>query len=336
MPTEHPPTPGKNIAETLRETIEGNADFSFVTSPGLMDGGAQFAPGMLALISLPEKRRVEDLTGKYAAAAQLLKPWRRKGTARLMTLLSFTDWANRNKGETSVIFANPDTSAPSLTCITNYHGAGPAALDGTTPDATAQHGDHRGLYAFPLSKEWQRWMAISGKALEKDQMAQFIEDNAKDFIDPTPPLLADGKMPPDHAWEEKLIEQARKIDGRFGHHLKLIEMSRAFQVHESSNLTVTANRDTGESTISFVNQHSDDQGRPLSIPNLFLIAISVFESGVMYRLPVRFQYRKSGSAVKFILTVYDPSRAFDDAFEEAIDIATKATELPVFIGLPEA
>lgn len=320
--------PTKNIAESVRELIEANGDISFVHMP------ANVLTEPL-LVSHPQVRVISDLTEKMRSAAQYMRPARRSGTARLATLQSLIDWANRFKGESSALYANPDQSSPSLTCIANYHAAGGADLDGTGFDLTAQHCDHRGTYAFPLSKEWKRWMAVSGKPLDKDEMGQFIEDNAKDFIDPTPALM-NPSLPETMPWEDRMIEIAQKINGRFGHHLKLVEMARAFQVYETSNIGVSSNRDTGESTINFISEHKDADGQPIRIPNLFLIAIPVFESGVMYRLPVRFQYRKAGATVKFMLTVYDPARAFDDAFAEAIEIAGKETGLPVFAGTPEA
>lgn len=321
-------TPQLNsFATTLRDVIEGNGDFSIINEPFDNFHGPH-------LISPPDHRKVHDLTDMHRKAAEYLKPSRRRGTARMATLQSLIDWTNRFKGATSALFLDPSAENPSLTAIADYHASGPAG-DGTNPEETARHCAHRATYSFPLSKEWITWRAISGQALDREAMGQFIEDNAKDFIDPSPALL-NPKVAPSEAWEARMIETAQKIQGRFGQHIKLIAMARAFQVHETSNLTVKSNPDTGESTIGFVNEHRDPEGNPIQIPNLFLIAIPVFESGVMYRLPVRFQYRKSGPVIKFCLTVYDPRRAFDDALQEAAQIAQTGTDLPLFAGHPEA
>ncbi|EEX16987.1 conserved hypothetical protein [Citreicella sp. SE45] len=72
------------------------------------------------------------------------------------------------------------------------------------------------------------------------------------------------------------------------------------------------------------------------MPNLIIITIPVFLNGAPYRMPVRFRYRKSGSTVKFILSIYNPERAFEAAFDEALKIASDATELPIFQGHPES
>jgi hypothetical protein len=285
------------------------------------------------LVSVPEGRKVEDLTSLRIAAAEYFAPQRRRGTARLADLQSLIDWANRFKGENSALYANPDMERPTLECIADYHAEGPAMPFGN--DTTARHCAHRGRYAFPLSKEWKRWMAISGKPLDKDEMGEFIEANAKDVMDPTPALLkledADSNQP----WETRLIQTARHIEGRYGQLGQLLAMSRQFQVYETSNLAVTSNRDTGESSIQFLNEHNDKDGAPIKIPNLIIIGIPVFENGAAYRMPVRFRYRKSGSAVKFIMSIYSPEKAFDAAFDEALTTARDGTELPLFLGQPE-
>ena len=70
--------------------------------------------------------------------------------------------------------------------------------------------------------------------------------------------------------------------------------------------------------------------------NPIAVAIPVFMGGAPYRMPVRFRYRKSGGAVRFILSIYNPEKAFEAAFKEAVEEATEATGLPTFMGSPEA
>ncbi|MBM1813441.1 DUF2303 family protein [Pseudosulfitobacter pseudonitzschiae] len=286
------------------------------------------------LVTLPNHRKVENLTAQHIAAAEFFKPMRRTGTARLAHLQSLIDWANRFKSDNSVLYANPDQASPTLTCIADYHSAGPVSVakDG---DPTASHCHHRAVYSFPLSKEWQAWMKISDQPLEKDDMGEFIEANAKDVLDPTPALITLDENAAKEPWETRLIQTARQIEGRYGQLAQLLQMSRQFQVYETSNLTVSSNRDTGETSIQFLDEHKGKDGQPIKIPNLLIIAIPVFEGGAPYRMPVRFRYRKMGGAIRFILSIYNPQRAFDAAFEVAVNTATEETALPVFMGKPE-
>ncbi|MEP2474742.1 MAG: DUF2303 family protein [Paracoccaceae bacterium] len=121
----------------------------------------------------------------------------------------------------------------------------------------------------------------------------------------------------------------------YGQLAQLLSMSKQFQVFESSDLEVKTNRDTGEATVHFMNEHKDAAGKPINIPNLLIIAIPVFEGGALYRMPVRFRYRKSGAKISFILKIYNPEKALKAAFDEAVITAAAGTELPIFKGTPE-
>lgn len=318
-----------NVAETVRDLMKESSGFEPITPPGKAD----FTES--ELITLPHGRKVEDLTPHRRRAAEFLKPARRAGTAKLSDLSSLIGWANRFKGETSVLYANPNMEAPSLTCIADYHAEGPIDAEAATGDPTARHCHHRAVYSFPLSDEWKAWMGIAGEALDKDEMGEFIEANAKDILDPTPPILSLTASDDNEPWENRLIKTAQQIEGRYGQLAQLLAMSRRFQVYETSDLTVKTNRDTGEAEIQFLNEHKDADGAPLKVPNLIIIAIPVFRNGALYRMPVRFRYRKAGPSVKFTLSLYNPEKSFQAAFEEALTEATEQTDLPLFQGTPE-
>lgn len=317
----------ENPAETVLKILEKFGGFEMLTTDGFG------SPDTAHLITLPQGRTVHDLTDYHQKAAEYFKPSRRRGTARLEDLESLISWTNRFKGPDSAIFANPDMDAPSLTTIADYHAGGPANPAG---DEGARHCKHRAIYAFPVSKEWKAWTGISGTPLEKDDLGEFIEAHAQNIMDPTPAILNGAESDANEGWENRLIRTANQIEGRFGQLTQLLAMSRQFQVHETSNLTVTSNRDTGEASIQFLNEHKGVDGKPLSIPNLIIVAIPVFNGGDLFRMTVRFRYRKMGGAVRFILSVYNPERAFEMAFENALKHALAETELPLFVGSPEA
>ncbi|MBR9651884.1 DUF2303 family protein [Thalassovita aquimarina] len=327
----------KNTAETMRDVMADIGHHDVIEAATYEDAETDHTPfNTPHLVTVPEKRKVEDLTEKHRSAAEYLKPARRKGTARFADLQSLIDWSNRFKGDTSALFANPDMSAPTLTCIADYHAEGPADVASPMGDASARHCHHRAIYDFPLSDEWKAWMKISGEALEKDDLGNFIEERAMDIMDPTPAILSGTPSDKNQPFENRLIEIAQKIEGRYGQLTQLLAMSKQFQVYESSDLTVKSNRDTGEAQIQFLNEHKGADGKPLNIPNLIIIAIPVFLGGAPYRMSVRFRYRKVGAQVRFFLSIHNPEKAFEAAFKEAIAEATEATSLPTFMGNPEA
>ena len=257
--SESHPLP-QNAAETMRDIMADIGHHDAIDAPDDLDLTKPH------LVTLPNHRKVENLTQHHRSALEYLKPARRSGTAKLKDLDSLILWANRFKGETSALFANPEMSAPSLTCIADYHGAGPIDPLSPTGDPSARHCHHRAVYNFPLSKEWQAWMRISGAALDKDEMGEHIESHAKDIMDPTPSLLSLRESDENQPWENRLIQTARQIEGHYGQLSRLLAMSRRFQVYETSDLTVKTNRDTGESEIQFLNEHKDADGAPLSVP----------------------------------------------------------------------
>jgi hypothetical protein len=322
--------PLENPAETMRDVMADIGHHDPIETP---EG---FDLTKAHLVTLPKHRVVEDLTEKHRKAAEYLKPARRKGTARFDDLQSLIAWTNRFKGSTSALFAKPDMTAPTLTCVADYHAQGEADHASSTGDPTARHCHHRAIYDFPLSEEWKAWMGISGKPLEKDDLGEFIEANAKDIMDPTPAVLKGIEASKNENWENRLIKTAQQIEGRYGQLTQLLAMSKQFQVYEKSDLTVSTNRDTGESEIQFLNEHKDADGKPLNIPNLIIIAIPVFMGGAPYRMPVRFRYRKMGGSVRFIMSIYNPEKAFEAAFNEAVTEATEATGLLTLMGTPES
>lgn len=311
--------PCENVAETVARLMADHM------KPHILSDGQDGKP---LLIAANDGMKVTDMTDNLNRVLSQFQPPRRKGTDVLTTLDSLIDWSNRFKGDSSVLFADKDPSRPSLICIANYHKQGPANPTGR--DETASYGDHRGMYSFPLSKEWKYWEKVTADPLSMDELGEVIESAAKDFLEPTPALLGAGK--PSEDWEKRMIETAAKLGGRFAQYSQMILLAREFALNEASTVQVKRNRDSGEQTAVFVNEHKDATGQEVKVPNLFMIAIPVFDGGALYRLPVRLRYRTAGGKVQFILTRYDPESAFQDAFEEAVTHAGAETVLPVFYG----
>ncbi|WP_411839220.1 DUF2303 family protein [Paracoccus sp. ME4] len=317
----------KNIAETIITHMERVRPIEVVSGSEHPDSTGPY------IIAAPDGMRLHDLTKQHREGVEALKPLQRTGHAVLEDLDSLIAWTNRFKSEATVLFGQIHPT-PKLTAVIDYHGEGPSRIDPTEGDPTASYARHTGLYTFPVSEEWRRWTAISGQPLTKDQFGEFIEENAKDFLDPTPALL-NGLTDASEAWERCMTEIAAKVQGRFGQYAALAQLSRNFQVYETGQLQISTNRDTGETHVQFLDEHRGPDGAPLRLPNLFMIAIPVFEEGALYRLAVRFRYRKAGAEVKFFATLYNPEAALRDAAREALATAQEKTGVPLMIGKPE-
>jgi uncharacterized protein YfdQ (DUF2303 family) len=306
-------------------TQPNTSDAQAIADLVLKHAGAQIATsapidGVATLALLPTGMKVEDL-GPMVEKTRL-QPIRRKGTAKLGSIQSFIDHANRFKDLDSVVFAEPDQLTtppkPRLLSVLDYHRAG--------GEGAPRWNVHRGLYEFPLSEEWRAWSAVDGKTLDQNAFAEFIEDRIGDVL-PSP----DAIDPADN-----LARIMREFATTFATPAKLMELSRGLKIHEVSQVANVVNLSTGEGQISWTAEHQDAQGQPMKVPGAFLIAVPVFFAGAAYRIPVRLRYRKSGPSIKWALLLYRPEITFRHAFDEAVELVSEKTKLPVLHGNPEA
>lgn len=280
----------------------------------------------LALISQHGLRPInrEEVFGPFAE-----RPDRRSGTSHHTRLPSFIDHVNRFKTGDSAVFAKDDMTAPKITAVLDYHepvnftdGEGNTTLDTVTVPSFCAH---RTVYDFPLSPEWQSWMKTNGKAMTQADFAAFIEDNIGDI---------------DVASIDDLSEAARafvsKVAGEMATPTKLIELSRGLAVYENSVVREARNLSTGEGEILFQSEHVDADGKPLVVPNYFVICIPVLQQGDFYRLVARLRYRKSNGGLSFWYELWRPDLSFTDAFNEACGKVRTLTGLPLFFGSPES
>jgi hypothetical protein len=244
-------------------------------------------------------------------------PVRRTGTASLTDLDSFIAHVDRFKDAGSIVFARDDRQAPTLTAVLDYHHVG--------ADADPRFGQHRTKFAFPLSDEWKAWTAQNKKPLRMVDFAAFLEDRIIDVIDGALDDLPDDMQ-----------RFVAAIGGNIASPSKLMEIAVGLKVHEKSNVGETVNLASGEGEISFITQHTDEKGRPLKVPNLFLIGIPVFKNGPAYRIAIRLRYRKAEGSLAFWYEMWRQDPVFDDAFKEAVDRVRAETSLPVLFGTPEA
>lgn len=251
--------------------------------------------------------------------AYRLYPLARRGTARLTTLASFVDHTNRFRQANSAVFACDDMTKAKLTTVFDYH-------PGVTDDVDeARNLKHRAEYDFPFSDEWKAWNKQNGEAMSMADFAHFLEDRVIDVV-------ADG-IPSSEAAKDYV----KAVGGTMASPSKLIELARNLQVYENSVLKEARNLSSGEGQLTFDSQHVDADGKPLSVPNMFMICIPIFARAPdYYRLLARLRYRKASGGVVFWYELWRADLAFEQAFTAAIDLVREKTELPTFIGAPEA
>ncbi len=296
-----------------------------VLEPKLMElkrGTAEEA----AVIAMPkglELYSIKELLDEYLDA-----PERKKGTARLTSLASFIDHANRFKDGNSAIFADDTPDAPKLLSVLDYHEGG--------EDGSARFGQHRGFYAFPTSEPWKIWNRFHGEELTQAQFAQFIEDRITDVVDPKAVTSENGG--------DKLWDFAEGLGILIATRTQLVELSKGLTIARESNIAEHIDVTSGESRIRFDTKHKDAGGAPLVVPGGFCVAIPVFRGDDPYRIAVRLKHRivRTGAGedqrdrAVWMVSLYRADAAFEDAFKRGCAKVASETQLPLFMGTPES
>lgn len=270
---------------------------------------------------LPADKRIEDLVpvlDKY-----LVAPKRRVGTAQLYDAGSFIAFANRFKSGNSVIYGDngatedPLTSAPKLTAVLDYHPESEKVTD-------ADFGRHRGVFVPKLSDAWKAWVENDSDPMAQADFAAFIEDRVMDL---TPADLND----------PSLKQLAERIQGRWATPVELLALSRNLAVNVDVKVRQATTLNTGEISLTYDETHRDGQGAAISVANMFVIAVPVFYGGPAFRIPVRLRYRLNGpGGVSWTYILVRPDLVLDAAFNEIVDRVKKETDLPLYLGAPEA
>jgi hypothetical protein len=288
--------------------------------------------GSAAVLVLPDGLGLRAHDIKPYLDAYRKNPEFRKGTARLQDLASLVAYVNRFKNEDSALFADRNMAAPAITGIIDYHDA-VNSLDGVVDtEAKARFAYHRANYAFPLSDEWKAWKTADGTLMDQQAFAEFLEDRIGDVM--MPPDL--NHAPLDDDKEAKLANLVGLLGGAFASPSRLMELSRGLAVRVSETVKQATTLSSGEMQIQYTAAHQDEQGQPLKVPTLFLVAIPVFRSGALYQIAIRLRYRVSGGSVKWCCQMYRPDKVFEHAFDEACVVARDGTALPLFMGCPES
>ena len=304
-----------NTAQVVADLVKGlvTQKIDIITHDGVT------APVMIA--SKPgggfEIQSVKPHLDQYRTA-----PERRTGTAIMSTIGSFIEHVNRFRDDDSALFGDRDPIRPSLLAVLDYHCK--------TAKGSPRFGLHRTSFSFPLSDEWKSWADVDGKKMSQSDFAEFIEDRISDIA---PPPDFTGEITES---DTKLKEFITLLGGNVASPSKMVELSRGLSVHVGERVKQAVNLSSGEGQIQYESEHKDSEGAALKVPNLFLVAIPVFEGGDLYRIPVRLRYRAAAGQISWFFEMYRADKVFKHAFDEACDLAAKETSLTLLSGFPEA
>ena len=254
---------------------------------------------------------------KWAAAPRF-----RKGTAKLTDLSSFIAHANRYKDSHTLVFANDDRTAPSMTAVLNYHEAG--------AEGEPRFGDHRSHFAFPLSDEWKAWKEMNAEPMQMAGFARFLEDH---IVDVMPTHLVE--IAGDDEGTQRFVDTLGGL-GRIADPAQLMLLASNLHINEHSTISQAQVLSSGEVKLDFQSSHEATQnGNSITMPTMFIVGIPVFKNGPAYQIFARLRYRKQGSALSFWFELWRDDRVFDRAFDESVSRVQDETGLTVLMGTDE-
>jgi len=270
-------------------------------------------PGLPESIPVLINKQTGAMTGvKSLFELHRTHPERKSGTANVTTLESFIDLVDRHKTEDSVIFADTNWKAPTLTAVIDYHRK--------PSGGNADFIQHRIHYAFPLSEEWQAWVKHDGTVMSQEDFAVFIEDHIQELSAP----------------DSEEAEYYQEIFGfKVAYPNELQALSRGLAVTVSQNVKSNVVLQSGEGEIVFEESHTDRQGNKFTVPGLFILNIAPFFLGDTCRIPVRLRYRVRGGAAVWFYNIYRPDKHITEQVRRDLENAANTTGLPQFQGAPE-
>ena len=297
-----------DIAAAAELGSQANAvEIAVVKSNSQLIGLPTEVPVIIAKGLKPEVRSVSGLLEEFR-----LHPERKEGTAQVQTLETLIDLTNRHKTGNSAIFADLDWRKPSMTTVIDYHEK--------TNGGIADFCTHRIHYDFPLSEEWNIWIKNHDTFMEQEKFAYFLEDRIPDLSSPT---------------DIERVNFERDFSSTVATPSQLIELSRKMQVNVESKVKVNHTLQSGERQLQWEEQHVGSDGKPITIPGMFILSIPPFFMGEKIRIPARLRYRVSGGSVQWKYEIYRPDQVITEHLLQSVTDVVKATELPSFAGKPE-
>ena len=251
-------------------------------------------------------RSVKGLVEEYRVA-----PPRRKGTATADTLASFVELTNRHKDANSALFGRAIWPSPSLTAVLNYDAEG----------VGARFGDHRVVYAFPLTEEFKAWVGCNAKPMDQEVFAAFLEEHAAELAAP---------MDGERSEYERLFGEAMATPQ------EVVMLSRHLEVFVNAKAKQGVRLQSGERVVEFSEDHVNAKGERITIPGVFMVSLRAFVDGEPVRIPARLRYRISGGDIKWFYQLYRWEFFLREQVQRDLNEAAEKTALPSYEGSPEA
>lgn len=261
----------------------------------LATGGCEVAAkpvgtnGLLAVS--PNTRIVMPATEPYEA-----RPRRKRAMVTLHTAQSFATYVNEHKTPATVVLGEINDSGCVVVANIDYHGKG--------ADGVPAWADHTAKLIPVLAPQWRAWIERSGRAMSQDDLADFLDENIADVVEPA---------------GADLLQVCRHLRATAG-----ATVQRVLSV-------------TGGATVRYTDEEGVTHGDgAVAVPGEFLIRVPVFRGGALYDIRASLRVRLDQQKLR---CSYRLQRTADHVEAEARRMFAaihEATGLDVLIGKLDA
>ena len=194
--------------------------------------------------------------------AHLVPPKNIKQAPSFMECSSFVDYVNRFKTEHTQIFVQVSivdavcSPGANFVAMLDYHSAAPALKPG--------HNQHVARYHTTPTEEWTQWMENNRNQMDQVECAEFLEENAKLFVEPNGSAL--------------------------------LELVRSLHGHKNARFNTALRLDNGAYSASYeedvqVRGTAGTKAEAMELPGTVKVGIAPFQGSAQYQVTARLKTR---------------------------------------------
>jgi uncharacterized protein YfdQ (DUF2303 family) len=276
--------------------ISGERDAAATLAAGAALGEIRKSPlpDGKPFVIVPEGYALETIDQVFEA------PVRATGVVKLRDANSFVTYFNRQKRTESLVYASLDP-AKILGVIDDHHSYEEAlGVDDSTKGANWR--GYRVEFSVPASREWKTWTGKDRQPMTQLELAELIEDNLPDIINPDGSTMLSVALNFEASKEGNFVSATRLQDG-----------STNFVWKEDVNAT----------------------GNKIAMPSQITLSIPVFENGSPYSIDARIKYRVQNGTLKIWYELVRPHKVLEVAFRAIWSQIEEQTTTKILLGSPE-
>lgn len=237
---------------------------------------------------VPEQYKHVDITRAIENAQAA--PNRKTGTTVLTSIDSFIQYV-KDQSMTAFAYIYADPESRTLTAVFN---------DNKEADMPGWR-DHKAIFKADLTREANTWINNSGKNMEQEEFAHFLEANVADIKEPSGETL--------------------------------LSVALTLQAKTEVNFSTSKRLDNGQTVLNYSEAiNATAAAGAIEIPNKFTLGMRIFKNGGGYSINARLRYRLGHGKVKFWYELDRPENAIEDGFADYIKAAQEQSGYTILYG----